>query len=179
MASDIELKAYELGYLLSPLVAGEQMENVFNATFKNKLEKLGGGITGELAPKTIPLAYTVSKSINNKNVKFNEAYFGAFRFELDPAAVADLKVAIDKTDEVLRFLLMKLDKRADKTQLRARLPERRNYYAVPSRTEIPEHMSEEKIIKPIKLIQAPTVDKGSMSEADIDREIEGLLEETK
>lgn len=182
MASDIEIKAYELGYLLSPLVASDQLEGVFNATFKSKIEKFGGNITGELMPKMIPLAYTVSKHINNKPVKFNEAYFGAFRFELDPAKVAELKELIERTDEALRFLLVKLDKHADKTQLRARLPERHSYYSgTPAEvTEVPE----EKVMESATPVSAPKevlapVEKTIMSEAEIDKEIDGLLEEAK
>ena len=177
MASDIEVKAYELGYLLSPLVAGEQLESALNAAIKSKLEKLGGSVTGELMPKMIPLAYTVGKHINNKRVRFTEAYFGAMRFEIDPAQVAELKAILERTDEVLRSLLIKLDKHADKTQLRARLPERRSYYS-PVPSEPVAEISAENPALDIK-VEEKVSEKPIMTEAEIDKEIDGLLDEAK
>lgn len=105
-----DVKAYELGYLLSPLVPEEAKNDTVDQIIKKILIDLGGEIIGELNPNMRHLAYPISKSFNHKRTVYKDAYFGAIQFKLLPSKIEDLKKALDKEDNVLRYLLLVLSK---------------------------------------------------------------------
>jgi len=110
----LPLNLYEIAYLLSPLVPAENASTEFNSAIRLPLENLGGIFASELTPILRPLAYPVTKVIGSNHQKYNDAYFGATRFELSTQAILALKDMLDKNEQILRFMIIRLPKNADK-----------------------------------------------------------------
>lgn len=96
---------YEIGFLLVPEITEEKLPEVFG-NFKNSILEKGAIAIAEEFPKHMPLAYTMEKTINNKIERFNNAYFGWIKFELEGEKVAELEAAIRLRTDVIRHLLI-------------------------------------------------------------------------
>jgi len=156
-----ETNLYEIGYLLSPLVPIEEVASAIDKTFRMPIESLGGEVASQLMPFLRPLAYAVVKSVGSKRSSYKDAYFGAMRFDLKADQVEALNKMIEKSELVLRYILIRLPKSADRVITTG--------YRKPV---IRREHSLEKIIK-----DEVVAEKGEMNEEQIDKEIEGLLEE--
>lgn len=99
-------KVYEIGYLLVPLVPEADKASVIEKEITSLINKLGGIIISESAPEMRKLEYTIRKMLNNKYSKFANAYFGAIKFELNPADINKVNDAAKKSDNILRYLLI-------------------------------------------------------------------------
>jgi ribosomal protein S6 len=99
-------KVYEIGYLLVPLVPEADKASVVEKEITSLINKLGGIIISESAPEMRKLEYTIRKMLNNKYSKFANAYFGAIKFELNPADINKVNDAAKKSDNILRYLLI-------------------------------------------------------------------------
>lgn len=97
---------YEVGFLLLPTLPEEKMPEI-TANIKGIIEKKGGEIISEEAPKMRPLAYEMSKMIATKKQGFDHAYFGWVKFEINSAELAVVKKSIEAMEEVLRALFIK------------------------------------------------------------------------
>lgn len=97
---------YEFGYLLVGTMAEADVPAKVGA-LKSIFEEKGAVFISEEFPKMIPLAYEMSRSINNKKSWFKEGHFGWMKFEVDPAVVDALMPILMRDDDVLRFLLIK------------------------------------------------------------------------
>ena len=101
---DSELKAYEIGFLLSPMVPEEGMTEVINEAIVNLIEKRGGKVQSRTAPEMKVLAYPVTHVVGNDRSKYKNAYFGALVFELSPAELEDLTGELKNSPKIIRFL---------------------------------------------------------------------------
>lgn len=101
-----EPRVYELGYHLVPTLAEEQIPGASGAV-RGMIERISKDIIAEDLPVFIDLAYTVVKTIEHKNKRFDEAYFGWIKFEASPAGIAELEEALKKDENVLRYLITK------------------------------------------------------------------------
>ncbi len=155
-----ELKTYEVGYLLSPLVPEDQLVSLVSQIFEENVKASGGAVTSQLAPRLIRLAYPVAKVISNKRSIYKDGYFGAMRFQTYPDQLAKIKEALDKKDELIRYLFLAIGKNADKLLGSKPIVRRR-----PPTAETPAspEVKEVKEVKP------------EMSAEELDKEIEGLL----
>jgi ribosomal protein S6 len=97
---------YEVGFHLLPTI-DESSVPAEASNIKSIIEENGGMVISEDLPKMIVLAYDIAKSINSKKHKFNKAYFGWIKFEIDPAKITDIKNKIESNQNVLRFLIIK------------------------------------------------------------------------
>jgi len=97
---------YEIGYNLIPIISEEEVAKEVGK-IKEKINSLGGAVISDEYPNQIKLAYEMTKEIDNKNVRFNSAYFGWIKFELEPEAVAEVKKMVDSDLNVLRFIIIK------------------------------------------------------------------------
>lgn len=154
-----EAKTYEIGYLLTPFLPLEKVEETIEAMYKAWITDLGGTIIVKHAPKMRSLAYPVVKFINNKKSSFTEAYFGAVKFQLSPAEIRTQKEIIEKDGNIIRFLVVSVPKN----------PER----AVFSRGVKREW------VRAAATVSEKTEKGEEMSSEEIDKEIEGLLETPK
>jgi ribosomal protein S6 len=102
----IDSLIYEVGYHLVPTV-DESEVLVHVSKIKSAIEEKGGVVISEEMPKLLNLAYEISKSVNTKKQRFNRAYFGWVKFEIDPSQISKIKNKIESMPEILRFLIIK------------------------------------------------------------------------
>ena len=101
-----EPRIYELGYHLVPTLSVEQIPEASGAV-RGMIERISKDIIAEELPVFIDLAYQVVKTIEHKNKRFDEAYFGWIKFEASPADIATLEEELKKDENVLRYLVVK------------------------------------------------------------------------
>ena len=101
-----DVRVYELGYLISPIVGEENLPHEMSM-LKDAVANLGANFITEEYPKFIELAYRMEKSIANKLEKFTQAYFGWMKFELEPEKVETLEEMLRKNDKIIRHILFK------------------------------------------------------------------------
>ena len=103
---NVNSRVYELGYLLVPTIAEEDVSVVFG-NLKELISSLGGVFISDEMPKLMPLAYRMVKVVANVRNKFNTAYFGWIKFTMDGDKVTELKKKLDLDLNVIRFLILK------------------------------------------------------------------------
>ena len=101
-----EPRIYELGYHLVPTLPLEQIPKASGAV-RGMIERISEDIIAEELPVFIDLAYQVVKTINHKNKRFDDAYFGFIKFEASPEDIAKLENELKKDENVLRYLVVK------------------------------------------------------------------------
>lgn len=101
-----ELTAYEIGYLLTPLVPEEQVAATVERVIVGALTAAGATVGVQTGPKLIPLAYRIKKMIDNRHQTFSEAYFGSIRFIASPEAGAAIGATLGRVPELVRSLLV-------------------------------------------------------------------------
>jgi ribosomal protein S6 len=154
-----EVKTYEVGYLVSPLVPADQIEEFASKLLGAMMEVSGGVVVSQFTPKMRALAYPITQAVNNKNTTYKDAYLGAVKFQAEPVMIEKLEAVIAKNLQIIRHLLVSIPKGADRINVKKGLGRR-------VKTTREETKGEE----------AP---KGpAMSSADIDKEIEGLIANT-
>ena len=154
MENDSTKRLYEVGYLLMPLIPEDKLADEVNV-LRSHIESAGGLITTEEQPKTRHLGYDIrQRGIVSKKLRFEEAYFGWMRFQASGTEVLAITDAFDKNDKILRSLIIKPVKDVP------RVP-RMNIVSKP-KTEA---------IKKDK--------KSTMSDTELDKEIDQLLDDNK
>lgn len=101
-----EPRIYELGYHLVPTLAEEQIPKASGAV-RGMIERISKDIIAEELPVFIDLAYQIVKTVEHKNKRFDEAYFGWIKFEGSPAVISELEEGLKKDENVLRYLIVK------------------------------------------------------------------------
>ncbi len=108
--SDIKAEAansiYEVGYSLVPTLEESEVPE-FASKIKAAIEGDGGAIISEETPTLRTLAYDISKSNASKNQKFNKAYFGWVKFEIEVPQIEKVKKALEAERDILRFIIVK------------------------------------------------------------------------
>ncbi len=98
-------KIYELGYLLVPSIAEEnvaaEVQNI-----KSVLESHGAAFITEDFPKLNTLAYSMPKMVGGQRSKFDKGYFGWIKFETEAEQVPVIKTELDKIEHILRFMII-------------------------------------------------------------------------
>lgn len=108
--NEIEMEAnervYELGYLLVPTIAEEEIPAIYG-NLKELILSFGGVVVADEIPRTMNLAYAMVKVVSNVRNKFNTAYFGWTKFTMGSDKVLELKKKLDLDPQVIRFLILK------------------------------------------------------------------------
>jgi ribosomal protein S6 len=104
--AEINSRIYEIGYLLVPTISEENVP-VNYGNLKDLVVSLGGEIIFDEMPKMINLAYSMPKVVQNVRSKFDSAYFGWVKFEINPEKVLELKKKLDLDVNIIRFLILK------------------------------------------------------------------------
>lgn len=99
-------KIYELGYHVLPNLSEEELAKVVEG-IKGNLSKMGAEVIADQYPQAMNLSYAIVKEIENKNRKFNTAFFGWVKFELEASKLEEFAATIDKNLNILRSLLIK------------------------------------------------------------------------
>jgi len=152
-----EARTYELGYLLTPFLPLEKVEETVDAMYKTLITDLGGEIVIKHLPKMRTLAYPVAQIISNKKSLYKEAYFAAVKFQLSPEKIRTQKEMIEKDGNVIRFLVVNVPKNAERI-----VAPRSSLLRRPRPVTAAEEKAEKGGVE--------------MTSEEIDKEIEGLLE---
>ena len=96
---------YEIGYLLVSSIPEEKVASEA-ASLKEILSKKGAEFLGEEAPELRTLAYTMVKKIGTSNHRFDQGYFGWFKFELSVKEIEGIKKSFEENPNMLRMLLI-------------------------------------------------------------------------
>ena len=140
-----ELRVYELGYHLVPTIPEEKIPEASGAV-RGMIEKISKEIIAEELPVFIDLAYQVVKTVDHKNKRFDDAYFGFIKFEASPEGVLKLEEELKKDENVLRHLVVKTLR--ENTYLSKKFPssnaKNREDEVVSTEGEVPATASEEK-----------------------------------
>lgn len=99
-------EVYEVGYLLVPTLEEDKVPSTYSG-MKDVIASLGGELISDEMPKLIGLAYEMGKVISNVRQKFNTAYFGWVKFDMDKAKIGELKNKLDLDPNIIRFLITK------------------------------------------------------------------------
>ncbi len=97
---------YEVSYLIVPTITEEKVTDEVTA-IRGVIEGAGATIITEEFPQSIPLAYTMERTIETKKHKFNEGYFGWIKFELPVASLSNITKALDTRPTIIRNLVIK------------------------------------------------------------------------
>lgn len=118
------MQIYEIGYLILPSIPEGQISDVV-ANLKSIIAKVGGQELDSEEPFKYELAYTMSKTVGQSRYVVKDAYLGWLKFEIDAAKIAEVKTGLERTNELLRFLLIKVPRKTTFTfaKARARLEE--------------------------------------------------------
>jgi ribosomal protein S6 len=103
---DIRTSIYEVGYLMVPSVAEENLGGEITS-FKDSLGDLGASFISDEYPKMMELSYEMSRSIDNKRQKFSYGYFGWVKFECTTDQAKVIKDGLDKNEKLIRYLMIK------------------------------------------------------------------------
>ncbi len=155
---DVENRIYELGYHLVSSIAEEQLPAEVSV-IKALLEKNGAIFISEDSPKLKHLAYTMTKVVGPKHLKFDTAYFGWMKFEMAPENIEAIKKTLERSEHVLRFIFIKTVRESTLAVLKA-----------------PHFHTEAKPIPGISGKKEGDV-KSPMSEAELDKTIAELVVE--
>lgn len=101
-----EPRVYEIGYILVPHIAEEEIDTKVDAVRKMVTDN-GGLPISEGRPELTDLAYTMRVVIDNTWQSFDKGYFGWIKFDVSPEKIADIKALLDNNKELIRFLLVK------------------------------------------------------------------------
>ncbi|HEU0085713.1 MAG TPA: 30S ribosomal protein S6 [Candidatus Paceibacterota bacterium] len=153
---DDSKKVYELGYLFVPTIAEENAPALFG-NLKEQIESLGGEIISSEMPRMMHLAYVMSKVITNVRHRFDTAYFGWIKFDMEADKLATLKKQLDSNPDLIRFLITK-------TVRENTLAPKRYAGSSAGRPRMAPERREEKDAAPIDKVE-------------IDKEIDALVEE--
>lgn len=105
---DSENRLYEVGYLIVPTTAEEAVPAKVDA-IRGSIESAGGVIVSEGAAEFMHLAYEMAHEADRKRMRFDTAYFGWMRFNANPEGAIAIKKALDASDDIIRFLVIKID----------------------------------------------------------------------
>ena len=103
---EIRLNVYEVGYLMIPTIAEENLGGEVTL-FKDMFTENGAVFISDEYPKLMELAYEMSRSIENKKQKFSYGYFGWVKFECTTEQAGVIKNILDKNEKLVRFLMIK------------------------------------------------------------------------
>ncbi len=105
-SEDTNSKVYELGFHFVPTLPEESVAVEFS-NLKSQIEKINGTFISEDFPKSIVLAYSITKKLKTVNHEYDRAYFGWVKFEAEAESIENLKKQLDLSDIVLRYLIIK------------------------------------------------------------------------
>ncbi len=97
---------YEIGYLIVSSIPEEGVPAEADIVRKI-INDAGSSIIAEEAPHRQSLAYTIRrKTVSGSYDKFDEAYFGWIKFEVESSKIEAIKKSVEITPSVLRMLLI-------------------------------------------------------------------------
>ncbi len=131
---------YEIGYLLSPLIPEEKLDEEISV-LRKAIEDKQGFILSESRGKIHRLAYTIKA--HGSSGKFDSAYFGWMKFTIEPEQLLETKNTLDKNNQLIRFLIVKAVKEQPARQMGIKRPAKKKMTAAEELKERGEVQTEE------------------------------------
>lgn len=153
-----ENRIYEFGFHIAPSIPEEKLSAEVTA-LKDVLEANGAVFVSEDFPKKKALSYVMTKVVGAKHLKFDTAYFGWVKFEMNPASIEAVKKTLERKDHILRFIVVKTVRESTLSVARP-----------------PVFRSEPKPIPGVDTRKGISV-KSPISEAELDKTIDALVVE--
>ncbi len=100
-----QVQVYEIGYLLVSTIPEEKVEGEV-ASLRETLTKKGAEFIGEETPELRTLAYTMIKKMGTSNRRFDQGYFGWFKFALPKKEIESVKKSFEENKNMLRTLVI-------------------------------------------------------------------------
>lgn len=97
---------YEVGFHLNPALSEEKLSGEVTG-LRSAIERSGGVIIAEEFPQPRPLSHIIIKAIGRERRRFASVFFGWMKFEAERTAAAALKEYLDKSENFLRYLIVK------------------------------------------------------------------------
>jgi len=152
---DTQTTVYELGYHMLPTIVADDLEKEVG-TIRSAIEKRGGSFIAEGSPETVELEYAMAINNGGKKTKYDKAYFGWMKFELDPEQATALQADdLASNAQILRSSLVKTTREETRAQLQTAqhtvLREVKNTGTLEKRHDVEEggEVSEEELAKSI------------------------------
>jgi len=101
------MKQYELTALISPNLSEKELKKSVE-TIHSLISEKGNLQNSNNAVEKITLAYPIKKETS--------AFFAVIEFETEPENIESLKTSLEKQKEVLRFLIVKKEKKTEKAK---------------------------------------------------------------
>ncbi|MBI2476154.1 MAG: 30S ribosomal protein S6 [Candidatus Taylorbacteria bacterium] len=101
-----ESRIYELGFHVVSSIPEDKLPAEVTAV-KDILAEHGAVTIAEDFPKLKHLTYTMTKVVGPKHLKFDTAYFGWVKFEINQERIDKVKTALERRESVLRFIIVK------------------------------------------------------------------------
>ena len=117
--NESDVSVYEIGYLVLPSVTTDNLPQVVS-NIRSIIEKAGASPLDSEDPVLEDLAYSMSKTISARKYVVDEAYIGWMKFEAESNMVEAIKLGVDKIEEILRTLLIKVPRETTFTFAAAR-----------------------------------------------------------
>jgi ribosomal protein S6 len=152
-----ENRVYELGYLLVSTLSEEDVPREYG-NLKEVITSMGGALISDEMPRMTTLSYTMMKVWNNQRTKFDNAYFGWIKFEIDSEKISELKKKLSLNENLIRFLTIK-------TVRENTIASRRFTHKEGMRKRASFTKKEEEVSEPVEI-----------NKEEIDKEIDALVE---
>jgi ribosomal protein S6 len=107
-------RLYEVGFQIAPTL-GEDGVRGASEKIKSLIQKVGGEVVSHGEPRQVRLAYTIRKEIEGKYQKFDTAFFGFYKFEAEPEALAELNDELARDAAVIRHIVVQTVPDTEKT----------------------------------------------------------------
>jgi ribosomal protein S6 len=149
MEKEAKMTVYEVGYLLVPTIAEENVGGEVT-NLKDMLASNGAQFISDEFPKMMELAYQMARDIANKKNKFTTGYFGWVKFELPTENALTVKGNLDRNESIIRYLMIKTVRESTMSTKRTYTKDATKRRTTPSADAAPvEPMNEEVIDKEI------------------------------
>jgi len=115
--NNTDAQVYELGYHILPTVVADDLDAEV-AKIRSAIEKRGGVFISEGTTETVNLEYPMFVNNGGKQTKYERAYFGWMKFEMDAEQAVALKEEdLAMNSQVLRTILVKTTREETRAQL--------------------------------------------------------------
>ncbi len=111
-------QVYELGFHVLSTLNEDELEAAVES-LRKAVSAHDGTFISEATPELLDLAYTMTVNEGGKHTKYDTAYFGWIKFEMEPEQAVLLKAEVLETDKnILRYILIRTVREETRAQMR-------------------------------------------------------------
>ncbi len=111
-------RIYEIGYIISPTIAEDNLEQEVGK-IRALITGAGGSFIAEGAPALQRLAYEMTAREGDKNVDYDRGYFGWLKFEASTDAAQSVDVTLRADSKILRHIVFRTVREDTRAKIKA------------------------------------------------------------